>query len=69
LATSLTFSDGQEFDFFIAGEWGDGSPISDDAYGIDGFYNYMNRTFDNVFAITSVGGPYTVIPHFEITGA
>ena len=28
----------------------------------------MNENEDNVFKITSVGGPYTLIPHFEILG-
>lgn len=69
LTTSLTFTDGQDFDFFFEGEWPDENPIEDDAYSIDGFYNYINRYYDYVFAITSVGGPYSVIPHFEITGA
>lgn len=69
LSFSLTFTDGQEFDFFYEGEWPDENPIGDADYGIDGFYNYMNRYYDYVFAITSVGGPYSVIPHFEIMGA
>lgn len=68
LSSSLTFTDGQEFDFFFEGKWPDENPISDEDYGIDGLYNYMNRYYDYVFAITSVGGPYSVIPHFEITG-
>ena len=69
LSSSLTFTDGQEFDFFYEGEWPDENPIGDEDYGIDGFYNYMNRYYDYVFAITSVGGPYSGIPHFEIMGA
>ena len=69
LSSSLTFTDGQEFDFFYEGEWPDENPIGDEDYGIDGFYNYMNRYYDYVFAITSVGGPYSVIPHFEMMGA
>lgn len=68
LPSSLTFTDGDKFDFFWVGEWPDDAPISDDNY-TDGFYNYMNRLYDHVFAITSVGGPYGVIPHFEIMGA
>lgn len=69
LLSSLTFTDGQEFDFFCEGEWPDEKPIGDEDYGIDGFYNYMNKYYDYVFAITSVGGPYSVIKHFEIMGA
>ena len=69
LAGSLTFTDGQSFDFFWLGEWQGADTISDDSYGVDGFYNYMNRQHDYVFAVTAAGGPYSVIPHFEITGS
>ena len=66
---TLTFTEGNElFDFFYAGEYGDGSEIADDSEGIDGFYAYMNRTYDGVFAISSVSGPFALIPHFEILG-
>lgn len=65
LAETLTFTSGQEFDFFYAGEWPDESPVSDSEYGIDGFYDYMNAKYDYVYAITSVA-QYSVIPHFEI---
>ena len=34
----------------------------------EGFYAYMNRENDFVFLITAAGGPYTIIPHFEILG-
>lgn len=67
LPGSLTFSGGQLFDFFWVGEWPDESPISGADY-TEGFYNYMNDRYDYVFAVSSVGGPYTVIPHFEIMG-
>lgn len=69
-STTLTFTDGTDFDFFMLGEWEGGEkPISDDDYKTDGsFYQYMNRTLDYVFAITAVGGPYKTIPHFEIMG-
>lgn len=63
---SLTFTAGTNFDFFWAGEW-DGGIVSDADYGDEGFYNYMNRTHDYVFAISSVA-LYSVIPHFEIMG-
>ena len=33
-----------------------------------GFYDYMNKKYDNVFSISNVGGPYRLIPHFEIGG-
>ena len=65
LAESITFSDK---DFFIKGIWiGRDSPVSDDDYR-GGFYQHVNNINDNVFKISSVGGPYTVIQHFEILG-
>lgn len=66
LSQTLTFTDGQYFDFFMLGEYESEQPISDDEY-TDGFYNYINSNYDNVFAVTSVG-LYSLIPHFEITG-
>lgn len=68
LPDSLTFTEGQRFDFFYAGEWPDTDPVPDDDY-TEGFYNHVNASYDYVFAITAVNGPYSVIPHFEITGA
>lgn len=66
---ALTFTDGTRFDFFWLGEWEDEEPLYDADYASDGdFYSFMNRTHDYVFAITSVAGPYSVIPHFEILG-
>lgn len=53
-------------DFFWKGEW-DGGIVTDADYGVDGFYGYMNRTHDYVFAVSSVA-LYSVIPHFEIMG-
>ena len=63
LPGSITF--GPE-DFFWQGEWTSGMGVDDDYR--NGFYQYMNSNRDNVYKITSVGGPYTVIPHFEILG-
>lgn len=63
LEDTITFSDES---FFWEGEW-TGGTISDGDYR-NGFYQYMNENKDNVFKITSVGGPYTLIPHFEILG-
>lgn len=67
----ITFQMGDKFDFFMEGIWTvDGqesdAEISDDSYK-NGFYNYMNHSFDNVFAVTSCAR-YSLIPHFEITG-
>lgn len=58
-------------DFFWWGEW-DGGVVNDEDYTAmryAGFYDYMNRNYDYVFRVTTVGGPYTVIKHFEIRGA
>lgn len=63
---SLTFTGGTNFDFFWKGEW-TGGIVSDSDYGDEGFYNYMNREHDYVFAVSSVA-MYSVIPHFEIMG-
>ena len=63
LPDSITF--GPE-DFFWQGEWTGGVVVDDDYR--NGFYQHMNSNRDYVYKITSVGGPYTVIPHFEILG-
>lgn len=63
---SLTFASGTDFDFFWQGEW-TGGIVSDEDYMDEGFYGYMNREHDYVFAISSVAR-YSVIPHFEIMG-
>lgn len=66
LPSTITFTDGQQFDFFYVGDWGSTETVDDEAY-LDGFYNYMNTQYDYVFQITSVA-QYSVIPHFEIMG-
>lgn len=68
---AITFTPGDRFDFFWLGDWESEDPVYDTDYtgsAYTGFYNFMNRNFDHVFAISSVGGPYSVIPHFEILG-
>lgn len=58
-------------DFFVLGNCKLSGPIKDEEYTsrIDrGFYDYMNKKYDNVFSISNVGGPYRLIPHFEIGG-
>lgn len=68
-ANTITFTDGSAFDFFYVGEWPNEDVIDDSDYDIEGgFYQFMNDKNDYVFAITAVGGPYSVIPHFEIMG-
>lgn len=69
LAESITFNPAT--DFFWKGAWAGGSPINDADYTDrrdEGFKAYMQRTEDFVFQVSTVGGPYTVIPHFEILG-
>lgn len=65
---SITFTSGTNFDFFWLGEW-NGGIVSDvdSRWKTEGFYDYMNRTHDFVFAVSSVA-IYSVIPHFEIMG-
>ena len=63
LEKSITFGPN---DFFTWGEWPE-DIIEEDSY-TDGFYHYLNSKKDYVFKITTVNGPYVVIPHFEITG-
>lgn len=65
----ITFGYGnnEDFDFFVEGEYTEfASPIADDLFDRRGFYNYMNKNYDNVFAIKSVS-KYNLIPHFEIS--
>lgn len=62
---NITFAFGDDFDFIMEGAWSGDSVIDDDAYP-KGFFNYMNKTYDNVFAITTVA-KFNLIPHFEIT--
>lgn len=70
LPESITFASGKDFDFFMLGEYEITEPIADsDILWPNGFYDYMNAEYDFVFAITSVGGPYTAIPTFQIMGA
>ena len=66
---TLTFAVG---DFFMEGVWDGTEPIADSEYvdrRDDGFAAYLVRTRDYVFRVTSVSGPYHVLPHLEVTGA
>lgn len=68
-AQAVTFAGGDKFDFFWQGDWGNEIPVRDADYASEGdFYTHMKLAHDFVFAISSVGGPYSVIPHFEIVG-
>lgn len=63
--TAFTFATGEAFDFFAVGDWGS-EPVYDRAYA-EGFYEFMSRSHDGVYAITSASR-FSVIPHFEVTG-
>jgi hypothetical protein len=69
-SAALTFTAGTRFDFFMVGEWDGASIITPEDVPVTytGLYDYLNATRDFVFSISSVGGPYSVIQHFEITG-
>lgn len=43
----------------------DGGAIADSYYERHGFYNYLNKMYDHVFAVNAVS-QYNLIPHFEI---
>ena len=62
--SNITFAFGDNFDFIMEGIYGELMPIADDDYK-SGFFNYMNKTYDNVFAITNCS-KFNLIPHFEI---
>lgn len=60
---TFTLAFGNDFSFFVEGDTG--LYVADDTDYLDGFYDYMNRTHDRCYAITSVAR-YSVIPHFEV---
>ena len=64
-ATTFTLKSGKDFDFFVLGAYEFGT-VNDDDYK-EGFFNYINKTLDNVFMITSAA-EYSIIPHIEVTG-
>lgn len=63
LHSTITLAEG---DFFIVGIYDDSKPINDDDYA-DGFFDYLNKSRDYAYMITSVS-MFSVIPHFEVTG-
>ena len=68
LPETITFSDGDNSDFFVLGDYGSTEPILDDDYR-DGFYEHMEKNYDYVFTITAVAKfSSSTIPHFEIMG-
>lgn len=65
-STAMTLRGGEHFDIVMLGEWTEG-PVNDNDFP-GGFYQVLRKERDNVWAINTVSGPYTTIPHFEITG-
>lgn len=65
-AGAFTFQTGEVFDFFIEGAWPDSGPIAE-ADWPGGFYGYLVKTRDGVYAVSSAAR-YSVIPHFEVMG-
>lgn len=61
---NFTLNYGDDFDFLVEGDYGSTDPIFDEGYR-NGFYNFMNKNYDNVFAISTVS-KFNIIPHFEI---
>ena len=66
LEKAIAFQTGENFGFFVTGAQNT-EVVNDEDY-TEGFYDYMNKKYDGVYAITTVGGPYSVIQHFEILG-
>ena len=64
--TFITLAGGEKFDFFWTGIWDGAGPVSDVDFP-RGFYDHMNRTYDGVYAITSVFR-FKAIPYFAILG-
>lgn len=60
-ANHITFQPG---DIVMLGEWTGDAVIEDSSFH-SGFYELLNKTYDNVYRITSVA-KYSVIPHFEV---
>lgn len=65
-AMYVTFTGGEDFDFFVTEDWVGTDPVEDGAYD-GGFYGYMARTRDDVFAVAEVCR-YDALPHFEVSG-
>lgn len=61
---TFTIQSGNDFSFFWRGEYEVTEDIADSEFR-DGFYNFFNKTHDEVYAVTSVA-KYSVIPHFEV---
>lgn len=64
LPNSITFTSGNDFDFFMVGDYGSEEMIEDKK---GTFFREIQQEYDYVFSITSVA-EYGLIPHFEILG-
>jgi hypothetical protein len=56
-----------EQDFFYVGACAAGAYSEDDYEDDNGFYHFMNKSYDGVYLIQSATF-YSLIPHFEIGG-
>ena len=66
-AITFAYGNHDDSDFFMEGEFEFDGAVSDDAHDRHGFYNYMKKAHDNVFAITGAA-KFNLIPHFEVNG-
>lgn len=64
LPNCITFKGGNDFDFFMLGNYGSTEPIEDKK---GTFFREIQQEYDYVFAVTSVA-KYDLISHFEILG-
>ena len=62
----VAFAGGEDFDFFITEDWQSTDPVDDGTFD-GGFYGYMARTRDDVFAVAAVCR-YDALPHYEVVG-
>ena len=65
-AITFAYGHNDDSDFFMEGVFEFDGAISDTAYDRHGFYNYMNKMYDNIYSISGVT-KYNLIPHFSVT--
>lgn len=67
LPECISFKSGDDFDFFVIGDYSEFERSENDDDYPEGFFQYIKENYDDVFVITSYS-MYSVIPHFEIAG-
>lgn len=67
ISDSFSLKSGSDFDFFVYGDYDEYNGAKDSEYMPNGFYQYMRKKYDHVYAISHVA-LFTVLPHFEIGG-